>query len=497
MILSNTLPPNETTDDENHEEDIDVLGQPPFPLLCLPPAALSMAGEMARVTTSGNEPLAAASVLGILSAAMGAGLEVRTTGERKSKANLFILAIAESGTGKGENFHIAASPFFEAEAEDVGDWERNAKPELIARHEITEKRLKKLGAIAADGKDAIERQAATREYTEAKSEMAEIQRQLEAGPCYHVGNITQEKLAVILEAQPGEACASLSSEARGILTIVGGRYSKGGGDEDLYCSAYSGDSVTVDRVGRSRVTLHHPCLTVLWMVQPDAARKLLGDDAMTESGLVPRFLLFDPEAEPEERFESPSPISASVKATWSTLIRSLTATYRNNPNAPHVIHATGPALDAMAHYERENIRRRRKNGDLRDLAAFVARWSENAWRLALVLHAGNHGDRAHERPLEAGTAEDAITLMRWFSEMQLQALAASRREKLHKRLSTLLAILAEAKSGMTLRTLRRSHAFSEDEIRQLHQVFPKALNVEKSKGGIGRPSEIVTMRSRP
>ena len=78
--------------------------------------------------------------------------------------------------------------------------------------------------------------------------------------------------------------------------------------------------------------------------------------------------------------------------------------------------------------------------------------------------------------------------------MQLQVLGASRREKLQKRLSALSALLAEAKSGITFRELRRFHSFSEGEIRQLHQVFPTAFTIERSKGGTGRPSEILTIR---
>ena len=33
-------------------------------------------------------------------------------------------------------------------------------------------------------------------------------------------------------------------------------------------------------------------------------------------------------------------------------------------------------------------------GDLRDVGAYAARWNEQAWRIAVVLHAGLHGELA-------------------------------------------------------------------------------------------------------
>jgi hypothetical protein len=104
----------------------------------------------------------------------------------------------------------------------------------------------------------------------------------------------------------------------------------------------------------------------------------------------------------------------------------------------------------MNEYERENVRRRRRNGDLCDLASYVARWSENAWRIALVLHCAKHGTTAHTEELATPTAIDAVELMRWFSERQLEILHQGRREKHQKRLSALLAVLAEARGQITV-----------------------------------------------
>jgi len=475
----------ENLDDEGGSPD------PPFPLQCLPPVAEKMAREMARVTTARNEPLAAAAILGALSASIGAGLEVPTGGGRTVRGNLFLLAIADSGTGKGENFTHAAAPFFTAEGEAVQVWETTVKPCVAAELSVTEKRAKRLCELAAKASDELGEEEAMNQYKIATARAAELARRLESSPLYRVADVTKEALAVAMQGQPGEAVASMSSEARGIFSIVKGRYGKEGGDEDFYCSGYSGDTLTVDRIGRPRVTLRRPCLSILWMVQPDAARKFLADDSLMESGMIPRFLMFDPKAEPEERFGHHAPIPETDRAAWGNLITELLRCYRNNGNDPAAVKVSAEAAAALDEFERETVRRRKRTGDLADVAAFVSRWAENAWRLALVLHAASHGAEAQGNPLESGTARDAIEIIRWFADRQLEILFTVRREKRRKDLLALLALLANGRGEITFRELRRSHSLEDKKIRDLHTFFPHAFNIEKLVNG-GRPSWVVT-----
>lgn len=477
---------------ENIDNEEDDSPAPPFPLHCLPPVAKKMAREMARVTTAQNEPLASAAILGTLSASIGAGLELPTGGGRTVRGNLFLLAVAESGTGKGENFTLAAAPFLEAEGEAVKAWEIMEKPGIESELALAEKRAKRFCDVAAKATDAAHVEAASNEFKTATARAAELARKLESGPRYRVADVTKEALAAAMQGQPGEAVASMSSEARGIFSIVKGRYGKEGGDEDFYCSGYSGDSLTVDRIGRQRVTLRRPCLSILWMVQPDAARTALEDPSLMESGMIPRFLMFDPKAEPKERFKHPDPIAPAVQSAWHELIRELVSTYRNNGNEAATVNPSDEAIAALEEFERENVRRRQRAGDLADVAKFVSRWTENASRLALILHSARHGNQAHSRPLEPDTARNAIDILRWFAARQLEMLHSGRREKRKKDLLALLAVLAEANGKITFRELRRSHSLEDKKIRDIHSFFPNAFNIVRCETG-GRPSLAVTL----
>jgi hypothetical protein len=466
---------------------------PPFPIACLPEGAGAMAREIARVTTSQSGELASVSVLGILSAALGAGLQIVSGPERLTRPNLFIMAIAESGTGKGEAFKLAAKPFEDAEAEEIENFEMTSRPGLLAELSVAEKRAKKLCTDAAKERDTHSRIAIMNEYRQAEAERGALEKNLESAPRWKVGDVTKEALAIVLQGQPGEAAASLSSEARGIFAIVKGRYAKEGGDEDFYCSAYSGDSVAVDRVGRPRVMLRSPCLSILWMVQPDAARCAFGDEALTESGLLPRFLIFDPKVEPKERHGETPRIPRFVIESWKDLVEDLLK-YRRAGREPVVATTSLEAAALLRDYENENIRARQRGGRLADLAPYVARWSENAWKMALILHACRHGAKAHETPVAAETARDAIEVVQWFSSRQLEVLAAGRTGRLRMRVLALLALLAEAGGEISLRDLRRSHSFEEGEVRQLEARFGNSFRIIERRGKKGRSSMVATTK---
>jgi hypothetical protein len=470
------------------ETEVEDSPATPFPMHCLPGIAGEMAKEIARVSTSQNETLAATAILGILSASLGAGIRASTGGERYVRPNIYLLVIADSGTGKGESSKLACAPFYACEFEAIKEFDLRVRPGLIAKLQVAEARAKKICGDAAKMAKVADREAATEEYARAEEELAQIQQKLDAAPKWVVADVTKEKLAIILRAQPGEAAASISSEARGILSIVKGKYSKEGGDEDLYCSAYSGDPLSVDRVKGRKITLNDPCLSILWMVQPDAARDAFKLDSMTVSGLFPRFLIVNPKAEPQERFTPPDPIPASIKDEWGSLIRSLAFWYRGGGDEPKTVTVAADAGEVMHEYERENVRRRRRKGDLCDIASYVARWTENAWKIALVLHCAKYATQAHTEELELTTAINAVEVMRWFSERQLEVLHEGRREKLQKRLLALLAVLAEAKGEISIRDLRRTHGFEDGELQQLVSMFPNCFKIEKRQPEKGRPS---------
>ena len=126
----------------------------PFPLQQLPPAARDMAAEIAR-TERTPEILAGCCVLGIMSAAIGAGLQVKNGPSRFARGNLYIIASAESGSGKSETFRHAAKPFLAYEQKMLEHWQAEILPGLQAEAEMLESEIAKLKKNAFKGESGM------------------------------------------------------------------------------------------------------------------------------------------------------------------------------------------------------------------------------------------------------------------------------------------------------------------------------------------------------
>jgi hypothetical protein len=94
----------------------------PFPLDSLGMIPGTFSEETARVAMV-PESLAGASVLGVLSVSIGASLRIETYSKKTTGANLFIMPIASSGTGKDSALNLVAEPLNEIDNQENETWE--------------------------------------------------------------------------------------------------------------------------------------------------------------------------------------------------------------------------------------------------------------------------------------------------------------------------------------------------------------------------------------
>jgi hypothetical protein len=111
----------------------------------------------------------------------------------------------------------------------------------------------------------------------------------------------------------------------------------------------------------------------------------------------------------------------------------------------YTIQATPEARQCLEAYFNEVVDLR-KTGALADVGQYASRWCEQAARLAISLHAGQHGATAHQHPLAVETAENAVKLAKWFAAQQLGLLAKGRHVAKAKILDEVLDLL-EANSA--------------------------------------------------
>ncbi|MBU6399421.1 MAG: RepB family DNA primase, partial [Verrucomicrobia bacterium] len=214
------------------------LEKPSFPTEVLPHVMADIVRAVARVTRT-PEALAGCTALGVMSAAVGQRLVVRSLPDRVTRGNLFILASALSGTGKTEASQPVADTLFQFEAAWIEDWKQRQLPRLLAEKAAIDAKIKRLNARLArtnGGDDDLlkpELEEGLRELEALKSKLME--------PALTCEDVTSEQIARILDRN-GEATFSYSSDAGTAMNVLLGRYSKlDRTDEGIYVKSYSGD----------------------------------------------------------------------------------------------------------------------------------------------------------------------------------------------------------------------------------------------------------------
>lgn len=427
----------------------------PFPVDALPPAMATMIAALSR-TERVPLVLPAVCALGVASAAIGAGLEVASGPNRVTRANLYLLASAESGSGKSETFRLISAPLVDHQARLLETWRQKTSPQLQSEIRVLDKEIAALERKAAKSGDPTERERLRGEL-ECKLARKDEMTARAAMPCIMAQDVTTERLAVLLRDNR-EVVFSASADARKLVDNLMGRYNPGKTtDESLYLSAYSGDFVRVDRQGRDAVVLNKPCLALCWFVQPDLVATMLDEQSLSVSGFLPRLLVCHTNAAPRRIEGEAQTLSESVRNRWTQLIGHLLATY-HAADKPHCITPTPAAVAIFTDFHNRIVDRRAV--DLADVGAFAARYAENAWRLAVVLHAAQWaGDASHEQ-MAAETAVNAVRMVEWFAASQLDILAKGRHAAAVKVQDEVLELLEticqrKAQDFITVREIHR------------------------------------------
>jgi len=460
----------------------------PFPVDALPDTLKRITMEAADACLV-PQSLAAMVSIGCLSTAIGGGLCIASTNGRTLNGNLFLLIVAKSGSGKGTTYSTIASPLLECDRDKKENWRLLNVPDLIVKQSLLQEQIK------IEKSKASKPGASTDVYKDLQRESKLIEDELARPPTLLVGETTEQKLAMIMSGQNLEAVGNHSAEARGIIKIILGRFG-GGNDtgETIYLAGYSGDSYSVERTTRDDISLRNPCLSTLFMIQPDAMKQLTTSEAMTQSGFMPRFLMADVHADLEDDPEDNLRVSDETSAEWAKLIRDVVHYCRDNPDKT-VVNLTKDAGDMLREESNRVKRLGRTGASLERFHSYVARYGENLRKLHLVLHVAKYGKDAEDHEADVETSQKAIEIARWFLDESLTILRSGQIEKMQKRMARLVKIINETKTKeITMRDLKKSHTITEQDIAELQETFPDTLELgERKHAKGGRPSTIVRL----
>jgi hypothetical protein len=135
-------------------------------------------------------------------------------------------------------------------------------------------------------------------------------------------------------------------------------------------------------------------------------------------------------------------------------------------------------------------------GRLADVRGFAARWNEQAWKIAEILHAGIYKTERDRHPLSAETFENATKIVRYFIATQLEVLAVMRIdlvEKTHERLQELFVRYDNV--PIRMRILKIRLGLAKDLVLSCVKTYPKIYGtkvVKPTRGG--SPSPIIFLK---
>ena len=445
-------------------------------------------------------------VLAVASASIGKGLRVRSLPGRITPANLFVLVCKTSGSGGSLTFKHATAPLVGMQQTRRREFEENEKPRNDAERAVVLSQIEELKRKSRRA-EAGEREQLVEELAQLNESRAQIEKRM--SPLLYVTDVTPEKLAEML-SENGETLAHIDSDAGDALGIIDGtRYSDGRHtQESLWLKSYTGEATVIFRKSGNPVHLVAPCLSVLFVATPDKVQGLFRNSRLTSGGLLPRFLVCDPAARPvplkvstDVRHTLPTDVSQQYEAAIFAALNRYRFSAADDPDEIDMVpNARGLLIEDWNSFCAAN------NGT-KD-CPFEARHTENAIRIALVLHTFRHVDierrsegtfgarmQAHNRSVDEDSVRDALQIRDWFNRHQenfrTPQRAAADDDAWHKA----KAMMGDRSPtvGITARDLyngRRVCSDSETAQRLLTQWKNEARieSFERKHEGAGRPT---------
>lgn len=459
------------------------------------------------------------SVVAMYSAALGKNLRVQSGPDRTTPGNLFTVIFADSGSGKSDLFRKISTPLVERQKADRDRFEKDIRPKLqglldIKLGEMDE--VKKTATGKVKSADLEDRKNATNAYIQLQKEVAILKSKLRA-PEYYAEDYTIEALGMILE-RSDEQVACISPEALKPIQNLKGLYKDGTVEDTIYNKGYSLEPGKIDRTNRESNQFDEPCIALLWMTQPDKISELFENEGLVKGGFVPRCISLHEYTEAQEISWDSKSVDAELfsryRRTWSDLFEGYrlgkacvkdadpfadeceeSEDMAQKPETQARIVTPNPdAADHMVKHYNRLVRRR--NAGMRYAASFVARWTENAWRLALVLHAAEHGTNAHNVPLSLGTARGATRIIDWFARGQLDLIQRSGRDSENDKVERLIEIVRTKGGKASKGDLKDNNKLTEEEVREIVAASGGRLQIAEILPGPkgGRKSFNVELR---
>lgn len=368
---------------------------PAFPTDALPETVRRYVLAVAESTQTSAD-MAAVEALGVVSLCSQGKYFVRGNADWSEPLNTYTVVVLSPAERKSSVLSMMIRP---VELFEMAENTRRG-PEIVkSQMELSrlEKEKRSLVERASKGK-------ATEEEVRAKA--AEIAKYEPIKPLrLFVDDVTSEKLTSVLAENKGRA-AVVSAEG-GIFDIISGLYSRNV-NIDVFLKGHSGDTIRVDRIGRTSKSILHPALTMVLAVQPEVLNGLMSNNTFRGRGLTARFLYSMPKSTVGRRSFSAEAIPEGIRARYQDLIETILSD--DNDQQPISLDDDARTVLEGLFNEIES----RLKGDLAEISDWAGKFVGAVLRVSGILHVMKYPKDSMFDSVDRETMENAVAIGRYF-----------------------------------------------------------------------------------
>ena len=301
-------------------------------------------------------------------------------------------------------------------------WEKLARDRMrrdVARvssmRDVAAKRIETLKAQAGKAKSADDRE---RLRAEIQQETEDMPNEL-IPPRLITTSVTPETLEQML-ADHHERMAIISDEG-GVFQIMGGQYSGGVANIDVYLKGHSGSSLRVERAKR-KAHIAKPALSFGLAIQPGVLAESAKTKRFRDSGLLGRFLYAMPKSNVGTRdVRDRHPIPEAVKAAWEANIHALLDAMDLPIGAPVVLPFADDAREHWLDFAQKVENQQGDGGQFEHISDWTSKLPGAVARVAGLLHLAVHGVEA--KTVDLDSVQRAVRLGRLLTPHAVAAFA--------------------------------------------------------------------------
>ncbi len=237
----------------------------------------------------------------------------------------------------------------------------------------------------------IAKKAEGSEFARFKKEIAELEAgmpEIPTMPQVWAQDVTPEHLGTIM-GRNNERMAVLSDEA-GIFDIIGGRYSNGVANLDLFLQGHAGSPVKVDRGSRPSIFMQAPTLTMGLSPQPEVLRGLTDNPSFRGRGLLARFLYALPASNLGYRKLDTRPLLDDYKLRYEGILTAMLnhemASNTEGEPVAHILKMSRDAQQAWQAFAHKIEAGMREGGTYAHITDWAGKFPGAMARVAALLH---------------------------------------------------------------------------------------------------------------